>query len=418
MRPSRPLHSSYVVLILLSVLLWFCPAFPALAGAPPSGAKLVKVSILDVGQGDSIVIQTPSGKTVLIDTGPGTSRELLLDQLEQLHISEINLAIATHAHEDHIGGYTAVMDRYPVKLFTDPDVVHTSQTYKDLLLKLKEKEIPVRTARKGQKYKLDDDLQLEVLAPREPLLNGTNSDINNSSAVTRLTYGKFSMLFPGDAEKETEERLLEDGIPQTAALKAGHHGSHSSSSLPFIQRLAPQIAVISCETDNRYGHPHQETLDTYTNAHIHVYRTDQDGQVQVLSDGQQIWVETFSRASLVAAAGEGAPTPGDSATRIPLPDKLEPTRIDGPFPIVQVSGAGLAPDGAEETTATEGAKAKDGAGEVAPSEGGYVASKSSKVFHKAFCANGKRISEANLVHFATRQEAIDKGKQPAKCCNP
>jgi beta-lactamase superfamily II metal-dependent hydrolase len=417
--PALRLFAWLAALFMLGAVLW--DRAGEAAGALPSQAGLLRISVLDIGQGDSIVIQAPGGRSAIIDAGPAANQSLLINQLTRLGITQIDLAVESHPHEDHIGGFPALLDRFTVRNFTDPGTPHTTANYQALLMKLKEKKVPTRVARKGQKYKLDDKVFLEVLAPREPLFSGTNSDLNNNSTSVRLTFQDFSMLFIGDSEADAESRLVEDGVPPTTVLKVGHHGSRSSSTSAFVDRVNPQAAVLSCEVGNDYGHPHKKTLDTYGKRSIPLYRTDQDGQVRFMTDGHRFWVATFSRNSLTAGQPDGDPAPA---------------KVDGPFPVRPAAGSSQAPvtqaapastqpgptqpapASDTRTTSREVAPDSSQGSNATPSEDGYIASQKSKVFHKASCPAGKKIVEHNRVYFATREEAIAAGKEPAKDCKP
>ncbi len=365
---------------------------------PPDEGTLLRVSVLDVGQGDAILIQTPDGKTLLIDAGPGSSSDLLLRQLSWQGVARIDLAVNTHPHEDHLGGFVSVLERMPCRLFTDPGVAHTTRAYENLMLELKARQIPTRVARRGQTYKVGSAVVLDVLAPEEPLLDDT---LNNVSVVTRLTYGNFSMMLMGDAEAEVEERLLSHGVQPTVVLKVAHHGSHSSSTGPFLDRLNLRVAIISCGVDNRYGHPHRETLEALERRGVAIYRTDQDGQVRVLTDGRKLWVETFA----------------PQAIRSGGVDQPHPTRVDGPFKL-STGSTGQFERSSSVTPGGQASPGGDQANQTAVPPGGYVASIHSKVFHLSTCANARRISPENLQHFDTREAAIEAGKTPARCCNP
>ena len=377
----------------------------AIAGTPPSDeAQLLRVSVLDVGQGDAILIQTPDGKTVLVDAGPGKSHDLLLRQLDMAGVAHLDAAFNTHAHEDHLGGFVSVLEHYPVALFVDSGVPHTTRSYENLLLALKEKQVPARVARRGQTYNVGKTARIQVLAPTEAWIDEAGSHLNNTSLVLRLTYGKFSMLLEGDAESPVEQHLLSEGVDPALVLKVGHHGSHSSSSPAFIDALQVRVAIISCGRDNRYGHPHPETLDTFRRRHILVFRTDRDGQVRVLSDGERLWVETFPRDHLETSTSSTA---------------LSPARVIGPVDLDELAaGKADLPQASAGPQSEASADEPSTAGHRQAPEQGYVASAKSQVFHKASCRYAKRISPANLKHYATRDEALADGKTPARCCNP
>lgn len=387
---------------------------------PPSDLKGLEISVLDIGQGDAILIQMPSGRAVLIDSGPSSDRELLLKQLKLADLKQIDLMVATHPHEDHIGSLAQVLDGWTVKNFTDSGTVHTTVTYRGLMDKLKEKNVPARVARRGQKYKLDPEVFLEVLAPREPLFNGTESDLNNNSTVMRLTYGAFSMVFTGDSEAESETRLVEDGVlTPVTILKVGHHGSRSSSTGPFLDALKPKFAIASLGKGNDYGHPHEKTLKSMSSRGIPFLRTDLEGQIRIITDGKQLWLESFSRNAFMAATDGTA---------------LKPSAVQGPISLDanatggSVGNAGSLSSRPPTTDDEGGSKPTGGKGSgegksmdapaVDEKSAKFLASKKSKVFHDKDCGNGQKISEDNRVYYKRREDALADGKEPAKDCNP
>lgn len=383
------------------------------SGVPPEEG-LLRVSVLDIGQGDAIVIQAPNGRAILIDAGPAERSDLLLAQLKQLHIRQFDLVIVSHPHEDHIGGLSRVLDTFKVRYYTDAGTTHTTDTYARTMNALKTHAVETRVARAGQIYKLDDEVFVDILGPRDPLIEkGDKPDLNENSVVARLKYRGFSMLLPGDGESEAEERLMEVPLEPITVLKVAHHGSHSSSSPALLRRLKPELAIISCETGNDYGHPHAVTMETLKRRDVTVYRTDRQGQVRLLSDGHQLWVKTFPRSTIE----EGSFEPSSVSAPFPLPQ-------DGIFASrdLEPSENSARSTRIEETTAPEtfdqasAASTSEDSGQTAMTAP-YVASKNSKVFHKASCRNAKRIKESNLRYYDTREEAISV-KRPAKCCHP
>lgn len=253
----------------------------AAAGVP------LTVKVLDVGQGDAILIRTPD-QVVLIDTGDVPAREKLVGMLKSQGISTIDKLIITHPHADHMGGAAAVFDNFTVKQIYDSGQKTTSNLYKQYLTQIQKKKIPFTIAEAGSTIELGPDIVLKVLAPAKPYFSGTDSDLNNNSIVARLVYHSFSLLLTGDAEEEAEARLLKKdaaGLKSTL-LKSGHHGSRTSSSVPFLQAVNPEAALISLGAGNEYHHPHPSTLKKYNERKIKVYRTDTDGTITVTTDGK------------------------------------------------------------------------------------------------------------------------------------
>lgn len=262
------------------------------------GNKQLKIHMLDVGQGDSLLIITPEKKTILIDAGIAKAAPKVIEVLEKNGIETIDLVIASHPHADHIGGLPKILETVPVKNFLDSGQDHPTATYERLLTSVKEKIGKLTVARVGQTFELDSGVKLEVLGPSEPLLEQVSGSIENAnSVILMLSYDNFRMLFTGDSEDETEERLLEKGFDlQAQVLKVAHHGSKYASTEEFLKKVNPEAALISCGKDNNYGHPASPTLEKFQNNKIKVYRTDLQGDISVLSDGKTYQINTEHEA--------------------------------------------------------------------------------------------------------------------------
>ncbi|HWR41815.1 ComEC/Rec2 family competence protein [Sporomusa sp.] len=253
----------------------------ASAGAP------VTVKVLDVGQGDAILIRTKD-QVVLIDTGDVPARDKLVSMLKSQGISTIDKLIITHPHADHIGGAAALFEHFSVKQVYDSGQKTTSNLYKQYLTQIQKRNIPFSVVTAGTTIELGNEAALNVLAPEQPFIGGSEPDLNNNSIVAKLVYGNFSMMLTGDAEQESEERMLKKGAAnlKSTLLKSGHHGSKTSSSVPFLQAVSPEAALISLGANNDYHHPHPSTLKKYNEKKIKVYRTDTDGTLTVTTDGK------------------------------------------------------------------------------------------------------------------------------------
>ncbi|MFQ5761733.1 MAG: ComEC/Rec2 family competence protein [Candidatus Bathyarchaeia archaeon] len=240
----------------------------------------VSVYFIDVGQGDSMFIDT-NGKDVLIDGGPGSAGDTVSNYLVSLNITKIDIIVGTHPHEDHIGGLIAVMTVMDVSSVLDNDHEKDTQTYRDYIALAKQR--PITIAVRGLTVQLDDATIMTVLAPRQPLeFTGTN----DNSIVVKVEVNDVSFLFTGDAEAEAEASILNAELDvDSDILKVGHHGSRTSTSQAFLDAVSPEIAVISVGEGNRYDHPHQETLDKLAARDIDIYRTDLHGTVIVTTDG-------------------------------------------------------------------------------------------------------------------------------------
>lgn len=269
-----------------------------LTGTPQQTATdaLAKVHFLDVGQGDCILIQL-DGKTMLIDAAEADQAEKIVSYLEAQGIQKLDYVLGTHPHADHIGGLRAVIEQFEIGEIYLPKVTHTTTTYQKLLQATQDKGQKVHTAKAGITVCQGDGYKAEMLSPQKD----TYEDVNNTSIVLKLTVGDTAFLFTGDAEAEVEKDL--NGV-QADVLKVGHHGSRTSSSAAFLQRVQPKIAVISCGKDNEYGHPHKETLQSLAAVGATVYRTDQNGTILCTSDGKTVTVTTQLQTT---------PTPTDQA---------------------------------------------------------------------------------------------------------
>jgi competence protein ComEC len=247
------------------------------------------VHFIDVGQADSILIQN-GDHAMLIDAGNNDDADLVTQYLQKQGVKKIEYLIGTHPHEDHIGGMDGVINAFPIAQVILPHVTHTTKTFSDMVTAMKNKGYQATKPVVGDRYSLGD-ASFVILAPTAPEYEG----LNNYSVVIKLSYGNTSFLFAGDAEKESEEEMIATGLDLSAnLLKLGHHGSRSSTSAAFLQKVHPQYAVISVGKGNDYGHPHQETMKRLQSNGALVYRTDESGTIIATSDGQRI---TFNQNS-------------------------------------------------------------------------------------------------------------------------
>lgn len=291
---------------------------------PPSGDEL-SVHVLDVGQGDAILIVAPSGKTALVDASVPGSGKKVLAAMERYGVDHIDLFITTHAHADHIGGADEVIKGTKVYKVLDSKVPNTTKNYEDFLdaveARVENPQDNFITATPGQTFDLGSGAVISVLAPIQPLftkdqLRSGGNEPNANSVVTRLDYGEFSILLTGDAEAQTEARMMEQGARLAAkVLKVGHHGSKYASSEDFLRQAKFKDAIISCGADNRYGHPSQEVLDRLKAAGVKIYRTDLQGEITIKTRGAEDYQITTERQAAADEIYAGRKAQRDDSTK-------------------------------------------------------------------------------------------------------
>ena len=239
---------------------------------------------IDVGQGDCTLIQV-NNKNLLIDSGSSDSKEKVIRYLRNNNITKLDYVVATHPHDDHIGGMSRVIKTFKIGEFYAPKVTHSSKAFEDMVRALKNKNLKIKVASPNISLDLGPDTRCIMLSPNKT----SYTDINNYSCTLKISYKNSTYLFTGDIEKLTEQELLSKGYNLKAeVLKVAHHGSNSSSSVEFLNSVAPKTAIISCGASNSYGHPNKETLDKLKKLNCIIYRTDLDKNIILISDGINI----------------------------------------------------------------------------------------------------------------------------------
>ena len=312
---------------------------------PPSGGEL-QVHVLDVGpiEGDSILIISPTHQAVLIDAGDTGKGKVVLDALKRYDVKQLALFIASNEHPDHIGGAPEVLKTIKAETVlyngvsppgSEPEVASgkapankkklvkpakivrsdelpTTKAFNDLKSAAAQSGAQFKPAEPGQEYNLGGGARLVVLAPIQPFftreqMRAGGNEPNANSVIVRLEYGDFSMLLPGDAETQTEQRLIERGIDVSAkVLKVAHHGSKYATSEDFIKHVNPEVAIISDGEYNRYGHPSQDVLDRLKAAGVRVYRTDLQGEITIITKGKNYEITKAKEAKSDIFAGRQA----------------------------------------------------------------------------------------------------------------
>lgn len=393
-----------VLLLLLSA-----PAFCARAEADVAP---LEVTFLDVGQGDCALLRC-GNTAILIDGGPADASETVYSFLvNTMEISHLDCMIATHPHNDHVGGLSAALKVCDVGVLYCPWPQYDSRAFSSMLRYAEEQGTAVRQPEIGDVVTFGD-LECTFLAPVSP-----QEDLNEGSAVVRVDHGDIAFLFTGDIGRETEDELLLAEAPLRAdVLKVAHHGSSGSTSEAFLREVSPQIAVISVGENNDYGHPSARTLDLLEESGVTILRTDRMGDITCLSDGSAVtwqceisvrrhlldaiapYVGNFGSGTLHLASCENAAEIAP-ANRVPFFSPDSALRLG-----YRYAGCCMGDYTLPQT---------DGESEDHP----YVGNSSRGKFHSSQCGNAAKISQGNRVFFDDRETAIAQGYEPAGCCAP
>ncbi len=360
----------------------------------------MQVHFIDVGQGDSTLIVC-GNDSLLIDAGDNSKGTAVQLYLQKQGIQSLTYLVGTHPDSDHIGGLDVVMTKFDCDTVILPDVASDTETYRDVIDTMEYRGYQNTLPQVGDTYPLGDAV-FTIIAP-----NGEYSDTNNASVGIRLVHGNNVILFTGDAEADAEADILQNGMDIRAdVLHTGHHGSSTSGSPDFIDSVSPSWAVISCGADNPYGHPHEQTLDAFRERDIKVFRTDEQGSIVAVSDGESIsWnVEP----SLTWAPG--SEPEADSLRDIPeaenstAPSSTE-DRPSGNVPLPLPSGTAASGTAGQSTTDSDAIT--------------YVLNQHTMKFHDPDCSSVETIKESNRVDTAmSRDEILAAGYIPCKRCNP
>jgi competence protein ComEC len=335
----------------------------------------LKIHYINVGQGDSILIQQ-GNQNMLIDTGTNASTNSLMTYLQSLNIKKIDILVLTHPHEDHIGGADAVIKGFDIGTLYMNKVTTTTKTYKDVITAISSKGLKPTEPTPGETFKLGE-ANCSILGP----INSNKEDLNTYSIVIKLTFGENKFLFTGDAQASNEQDMINRGYDLSSdVLKVGHHGSHTSTSQSFLDKVNPKYAVISVGKGNDYGHPAAVTMQRLQSNGIMVFRTDENGTIICTSDGKNISFNC-NPGDYTSGGGNSGSSSGSSSVSpvvTPAPSQNNQQNISYQF------------------------------------EGDSATHK----FHLISCTYAKKISTAHAVYFKTREDAISQGYVPCKVCKP
>lgn len=283
----------------------------------------MRVHFIDVGQGDSIFIESPNGKTMLVDGGVKGAGQKVVSYLKELGVNKLDIVVATHPDADHIGGLIPVLNSIDIGQFYDSGKVHTSQTFEEMLTLIDTKNIPYNVPKTGDSIAFDDDINVKVLNANEHA-----TDNNDASIVLKVTYGNVSFLLTADAGIALEKEMMQNDVKATI-LKAGHHGSNTSSSAEFIQKVHPEVTILSYGEGNKYGHPHAEVVERLQAIGSKIYATAEAGTVIVSTDGvnydvnSKEWSGTIASAPSKTSLSVSAPKTTSASVEIVSKDLIE-----------------------------------------------------------------------------------------------
>ena len=386
---------SILTVMAVSIMLTACGSGPK--SNPESSSDSLKVHFIDVGQADSILIQQ-GNENMLIDAGNNDDEQTLKNYLSSLGISEFKYVVGTHAHEDHIGSLDYIINSFKVGKIYFPKTTATTKTFENVVKAVKNKGMQFTTPKVGETFKIGD-AECTILAP-----NGSSyDDANNYSIVIKVQYGNNSFLFTGDAEDVSEKEMLSKGLNLKAdVLKAGHHGSSSSSTDAFLNAVNPKHAVISVGKNNDYGHPHKETLEKFTSRGINVYRTDESGTIVATSDGNNITFNAGPSTSSKSSSSSSSDSNKDSSdTKKNSADSKKPDSNSA----VSANGGSGADVGAGGQSSASNGQAGNSSDTV------WVSKNGGKVSHKDKSCSGMK----NPVQ-KTWGEAESEGLKPCSKC--
>ena len=388
-------------------------------GATQAGT--LTVTWLDVGQGDAAVIQC-DGQAMLIDGGKPEKSSYIYAWLQQHGLSYLDVIVATHVDADHIGGLSGALNYASVGTAYCPVTTGTTETFQSFVKYLAQQGKQITVPTTGETFPLGG-AQVQILGPRR-----SAEDSNDNSIVLKVSFGATSFLFTGDAERAEEQDLLNAGVNlQSTVLKVGHHGSDTSTSYPFLRAVAPQYAVISVGAGNSYGHPTEAVLSRLRDAGVTTFRTDLQGEITAVSDGQTVNFSVAKNAAAETLANAGAGQnaggtgAGQNANQAGSAGSVAQNAA-GAAALASANAGGGNAGGAAGAGAANGAANAGGGnadGAAGASASSYVLNTNSHKFHRPGCSSVDTISPKNRKDVnESREQIIREGYAPCKRCNP
>ena len=351
------------------------------------------VHFIDVGQGDCTLI-TCGDDAMLIDAGDNNQGTKIQNYLQHEGISQLKYVVCTHPDADHIGGMDVILYKFDCETIFMTDEEKDTATYRDVINTMENKRYKRTLPIVGDTYQLGD-AQFTIIAPSQMV-----DDSNNNSIALMLTHGENTFLFTGDAEEDEESDIVKSGLLSGIDVyKAGHHGSRSSSSEELLDAVTPEYAVISCGEGNKYGHPHAQTLNNFRMMGIQTFRTDEQGTIVAVSNGEDITWNCSPSTSWIA---------GEPIGTLNEPESSETETVIEPI-TAEVA----------ETQAAVDVPPITGEDIDAPGAVTYICNTSTGKFHYPACSSVDQMKEKNKLEVSlSRDEVIAQGYVPCKRCNP
>ena len=369
-----------------------CSGDKATVTSKPVSQELT-VHFIDVGQGDCTLI-TCGDDAMLIDAGDNNQGTKIQNYLQHEGISQLKYVVCTHPDADHIGGMDVILYKFDCETIFMTDEEKDTATYRDVINTMENKRYKRTLPIVGDTYQLGD-AQFTIIAPSQMV-----DDSNNNSIALMLTHGENTFLFTGDAEEDEESDIVKSGLLSGIDVyKAGHHGSRSSSSEELLDAVTPEYAVISCGEGNKYGHPHAQTLNNFRMMGIQTFRTDEQGTIVAVSNGEDITWNCSPSTSWIA---------GEPIGTLNEPESSETETVIEPI-TAEVA----------ETQAAVDVPPITGEDIDAPGAVTYICNTNTGKFHYPACSSVDQMKEKNKLEVSlSRDEVIAQGYVPCKRCNP